>query len=67
MVSITEVIKTYKALNLNVIKIDSDNEFEWLENWLLPIKLNVAAAHKYLSNVERSIRSIKEGTRSLLH
>ena len=65
--SIKKVINFYKARNLNIIQIDTDMEFKSLENQLLPIKLNVTAADEHVSDVERSIRTIKEATRTLLH
>ena len=67
LVSINKIINVYKARGLNVIQIDVDMEFKSLENQLLPIKLNMAAADEHVSDVERSIRTIKEGTRTLLH
>ena len=65
--SIKKIISIYKARNLNITQIDTDMEFKTLENKLLPIKLNVSAADEHVSDVERSIRTIKEGTRTLLH
>ena len=65
--SIKKVINIYKAQNLNFTQIDTDMEFKSLESKLLPIKLNVSAADEHVSDVERSIRTIKEGTRTLLH
>ena len=52
---------------MKVIQIDADMEFRCLENDLLPVKLNIAAADEHVSDVERSIRTIKEGTRTILH
>ena len=65
--SIKKIIGIHKAQNLNVIQIDTDMEFKSLESQLLPIKINVAAANEHVSDVEQSIRTIKEGTRTLLH
>ena len=42
-------------------------EFKCLESQLLPIKLIIAAADKHMPDVECSIWTIKEGTRTLLH
>ena len=67
LASIMKIINIYKSRNLNVIQIDVDMEFKSLESQLLPIKLNVAAADEHVPDVERSIRTIKEGTRSILH
>ena len=44
--SINKIVNIYKARKLNVIQIDADMKFKYLENHLLPIKLNVAAADK---------------------
>ena len=64
--SINNVLNVYKAQNLNTIQIDDNMEFRYLENELLPVKLNLAAADKHVSDVEQSIRTIKEGTRTIL-
>ena len=65
--SINKIVNIYKARNLNIIQIDADMEFKCLETHILPIKLNIAAADEHVPGVERSIRTIKVGTRTLLH
>ena len=53
----------YHARGIHVNQINTDNEFECIRNNILPINLNVVAAEEHVGDVERSIRTLKEGTR----
>ena len=46
------------------MQIHGDNEFECVREEIRPILLNISAADEHVSMVERSIRTIKERTRS---
>ena len=61
---LNKVINLYKSRGLQVETIHGDNEFECLREELRPITLNIAAADEHVSMIERSIRTIKERTRS---
>ena len=61
---LNKVINLYKSRGLEVKIIHGDNEFECLREELRPIALNIAAADEHVSMIERSIRTIKECTRS---
>ena len=53
----------YHARGIHANQINTDNEFECIRNDILPINLNVVAAEEHVGDVERSIRTLKEGTR----
>ena len=57
------IINMYHARGLRVTQINTDNEFACIREQIRPTNLNMVAAGEHVSNVERSIRTIKEGTR----
>ena len=61
------VINLYHARGIHVNQINTDNEFECIKNNILPTNLNVAAAEEHVGEIERSIRTMKEGTRYDVH
>ena len=48
-------------------QINADNEFACVEEEITPVKMNIVAAGQHVGDVERSIRTIKEGTRYHVH
>ena len=59
-----KVIKLYQARGLTVEQVHGDNEFECIREDIRPVLLNVSAADEHVSMIERSIRTIKDRTRS---
>ena len=57
------VITLYHARGVHVNQINTDNEFECIKNDILPTNLNIVAAEEHVREIERSIRTMKEGTR----
>ena len=47
--------------------VNSDNEFGCIRDDILPTNLNMVAADEHVGDVERSIRTVKEGTRCHVH
>jgi len=50
-----------------VVDIRSDGEFECIKEELRPILLDVTAADVHQGDIERSIRTMKEKVRSIVH
>ena len=63
MAAIGRVINLYKTRGFEVKQINGDNEFMCISNEVLPVKMNIVAADEHVGEVERSIRTIKDGTR----
>ena len=63
LAGINKVINLYQSRGLIVEQVNGDNEFECIREDIRPILLNITAADKHVSPVERSIRSIKDRTR----
>ena len=57
------MITIYHARGVHVNQINTDNEFEYIKNDILPTNLNVVAAKEHVGEIERSIRTMKKGTR----
>ena len=65
--TIKRIINLYHARNITVKQINADNEFACVEEEITPVKMNIVAAGQHVGDVERSIRTIKEGTRYHVH
>ena len=63
---LTKVLKIYRSNGFNVIQVSADNEFECVREAISPTFLNITATNEHMSEVERSIRTIKERTRCQL-
>ena len=48
-------------------QINGDNEFEGIEDAIRPCNLHIVGAGEHVGDVERSIRTLKEGTRCHIH
>ena len=57
------VIYLYHARGIHVNQINTENLFECSKNDILPTNLNVVTAEEHVGERERSIRTMKEGTR----
>lgn len=64
---ILKVIKKYEDRGLNVAQLNCDNQFECIREDVAPINLNVVGAGEHVGDIERSIRTIKEGIRCHIH
>ena len=60
---LTKVLKIYRSNGFNVIQVSADNEFECVREAISPTFLNITATNEHVSEVERSIRTIKERAR----
>ena len=60
---IKKAINVYHSRGIHVHNVNTDNEFECIKDDILPVHLNVVAAEEHVGDVERSIRTVKEGTR----
>ena len=62
--SLNKVIRLYTARGFNIQQIMADNQFECLRDDLLPILLTIVGTGEHVGDIERSIRTIKEGART---
>jgi len=61
------VVALYQSRGFNIPDLHTDMEFGCIRNDVLPTRLNVTAADDHVGEVERSIRTIKEFTRTTIH
>ena len=52
----------YHSRGIHVHTINIDNEFEYIKERILPVHFNLVAVEEHVGDVERSIRTVKEGT-----
>ena len=64
---IKDVINMYHARGFEVTDFHADNEFAPIQQRILPVLSNIVAADDHVGQVERSIRTIKERVRALVH
>ena len=64
---IKKVQTKYYRRGFNITDYHGDNEFAKIEDDLLPATLHVRAAGQHTEKAERSIRTLKERTRSMVH
>ena len=57
----------YTSRGFQISDVHADGEFECLRNDLAPIHLEIAPPDEHIHDIERSIRTIKEGTRCIVH
>ena len=62
---INNIRQLYLSRGLKVVEIRADGEFQCLEADLSPCILNIAAPGEHVPEIERSIRTVKESTRTL--
>jgi hypothetical protein len=68
MLKITDsVMQLYQSRGFRIHDKHADSEFECIREHLLPINLNIVATDSHVSEVERSIQTIKERNRSMVH
>ena len=60
---IKKAINAYHSRGIHVHNLNTDNEFECIKDDILPVQLNAVEAEEHVGDVERSIRTVKEGTR----
>jgi hypothetical protein len=61
------IMHIYRTRGLTICDVHADNEFECVRADLLPVAMNVVPADSHVGEVERSIRTIKEGLRTCVH
>ena len=59
------IINLYRACGIAVTQINADMEFACVRDDLRPVFLNIAASDAHIGDIERSIRTVKEDTRTL--
>ena len=59
-----KVVNLYHSRGLTVEQVHGNNEFECVSEDIRPILMKISAADEHVSMVERSIRTIKDRTRS---
>jgi Reverse transcriptase (RNA-dependent DNA polymerase) len=62
-----DIIRVYTARGFSVTNVHADNEFECIRYDILPCGLNIVTADDHVGEVERSIRTIKERVRTIIH
>ena len=60
---IKKTINVYHNRGIQVHNLNTDNEFECIQHDILPVQLDVVAAEEHVGDVEKSIQTVKEGTR----
>jgi len=65
----SKVIKMYSSRGFYISDIFGDNEFDIddIKTSILPSKLHICASGEHVPKIERSIRTIKERTRTICH
>ena len=64
---IQNIIATYKARGINIHQINGDDEFACVSTEVLPDHMKTMAVDEHVGDVERSIRYIKEETRTQIN
>jgi hypothetical protein len=62
---INTIRQLYLSRGLKIVEIRADREFECLKSDLLPCMLNIAAPGEHVPEIEQSIWTVKEATRTL--
>jgi len=62
-----DVANLYESREFNLIKLHADMEFECLKTSILPTQLHVVSQGEHVPEVERSVCTIKERCRSIIH
>jgi len=61
---IKAIINIYQARGIKINQINGDNEFGCVKDAFIPTRLNIVAAEEHVGDVERSIRTLKDGIRT---
>jgi hypothetical protein len=64
---VNNIRKLYLSRGVTISEIRADGEFKCLEHDLQPCITNIAAPGEHVPEIERSIRTTKESTRTLQH
>jgi hypothetical protein len=67
LTEVRKVIHMHQTRGITVAGIEGDREFTCVTHDLLPTPTNITDADDHVSEVERSIRTVKERTRCLVH
>ena len=61
---IKAVLNIYQSRGIRIRQINADNEFNCVKSDFLPTPVNIVAAEEHVGDVEKSIRTLKDGTRT---
>ena len=64
---LNKIRQLYLSRGVTISEIRADGEFKCLEHELQPCITNIAAPGEHVPEIERSIRTVKESTRTLQH
>ena len=67
LTGLRKILHVYNNRNIKIRTIHADNEFSCISNDLSPLLLNVTPAGDHVPSVERSIQTIKNNTRTIIH
>lgn len=62
-----KVKRIYGARGFKIVDLHGDNEISKIQDTIMPTNLTLAAAREHVGPVERSVRMMKENSRSGLH
>ena len=62
-----DIYRIYNARGFKIIEIHADNEFKKIEKNILPIRLRTVGVDEHVPEVERSIQTLKNESRSVCH
>ena len=62
---VNKIRQLHLSRGVHISEIRSDGEFKCIESDILPCNLNVAAPGEHVPEIERSVRTVKESTRTL--
>jgi len=61
---IKAILNIYQSRGIRIRQINADNEFTCVKSDFLPTPMNIVAAEEHVGDVEKSIRTLKDGTRT---
>ena len=67
MTTFNGINKMYSGRGFKLDTILADNELECIRDGVSPISLNIAAAGEHVSDIESSVRTVKNQVRSMCH
>ena len=64
---VSTVLRFYHSRGFLIPDIHCDHEFDCIKNDILPCQLNITPKDDHVGEIERSIRTIKERVRTIIH
>ena len=65
--SINKVRRIYRTYGFEITYLESDKQFECLQDHIIGVKVDIAAPQDHVNEVEHSIRTVKESIRCIVH